>query len=146
MQRSWGNLSPSVSVTVPIDMTSCSAEEEGYIVPLAFRMQPTAMRRHGSRNACGYGSRGARLFVHIMIDRERAEMLVLKLAFSFAHLYSVQDPSPQDGSTQRQANLSSLWKSLHRHTKRCASILSKGLISPIRLILEISPHTLGFSV
>lgn len=52
-------------------------------------------------------------------------MPALELAFSFAHFYLVQDPGPQDGPTQSQANLpapsANLQKSLPRHTERCVS-------------------------
>lgn len=138
---------PGESFNKRFGMTSCNTEQEGSILSLGFRIQSIVMRRQSGRNSLWLWQQGHGLFVHILIDQERGEMLALELAFSFACFYSVQDLTPQDGSTQSQENLPCpLRKSLPRHTERCASLISKGLIRPTRLIIEVSHHTLGLSV
>lgn len=93
--------------------------------------------------ASGDGSRGTRLFVYILIDQERGEgMLVLKhISIQSKALVHRMEPLR---ARQIFPPSATLWESLNRHTKRCASLIPKGLDSPTRLIIAISHHTRSF--
>lgn len=93
--------------------------------------------------ASGDGCRDTRLFVHNLIDQERGEAILILKYISIQSKALARRMEPLR-ARQIFPSSATLWESLNRRTKRCASFIPKGLVSPTRLIIEVSHHTRSF--
>jgi hypothetical protein len=65
---------------------------------------------------------------------QEAERMLVLTGFSFSLFHSIW-PSRLWGIVSRLAN--PLWKCPHRHTKKCALLISQALLNPIKLTIKI---------